>query len=157
MHIEAATISDAPVIHDLMIRAFREYEHADPPTSALQETVESIETAMRHGERALIGYMGQTPVAMVRFGLHDNRLDFSRFSVVPERQGQGIAKEILRYLEEYASRHEKRVLACKVRADVTKNILLYRSIGYHVCEETVLHRENGTSVAVVSMEKTLPK
>lgn len=155
MNITVAEISDAPVIHDLMTRAFREYQHADPPTSALQETVESITVAMKNGERALIGYIEDEPVAMVRFELEENCLNFSRFSVVPERRGQGIAKEILRFLEDYALQQEKTVISCKVRADVTKNIKLYQSIGYHVYEESVLHREDGTSVSIVSMKKAL--
>ena len=155
MNITVATISDAPVIHDLMIRSFREYEHAKPPTSALKETVESVAAAMENGQQALIGYIEEIPVAMVRLELNDDSLDFSRFSVVPESQGQGIGKEILRYLEEYAMRQQKTVIRCKVRADVAKNIMLYQSIGYSVYEESVLHREDGTSVAVVSMEKSL--
>ncbi|PID04182.1 MULTISPECIES: GNAT family N-acetyltransferase [unclassified Sporosarcina] len=155
MNIIEANISDIPVIRDVMIRAFREYEKATPPTSALKETVESITAEMQSGVQALIGYMEEEPVAMVRFRLEDESLYFSRFSVVPERQGQGIAKKILRFLEEYATQQGKRVIACKVRADVTKNISLYQSIGYHVCEESVLHRTDGTSIAVVSMEKSL--
>ncbi|PIC57938.1 GNAT family N-acetyltransferase [Sporosarcina sp. P12(2017)] len=155
MNIIKANISDVPIIRDVMIRAFREYEQATPPTSALKETVESITAEMQSGVEALIGYIEEEPVAMVRFRLEDESLYFSRFSVVPERQGQGIAKKILRYLEEYATQQGKRVIVCKVRADVPKNISLYQSIGYHVCEESVLHRTDGTSIAVVSMEKSL--
>ncbi|WP_313234877.1 GNAT family N-acetyltransferase [Sporosarcina ureae] len=155
MNIIKANISDVPIIRDVMIRAFREYEQATPPTSALKETVESIAAELQSGVEALIGYIEEEPVAMVRFRLEDESLYFSRFSVVPERQGQGIAKEMLRFLEDYAKQQGKRVVACKVRADVPKNISLYQSIGYHVCEESVLHRTDGTSIAVVSMEKSL--
>lgn len=155
MNIIEAKLSDAPIIRDVMIRAFLIYEHAEPPTSALKETVESITAALKDGEQAVIGYIEEEPVAMVRFRLEEESLYFSRFSVVPERQGQGIAKKILRFLEDYATQQGKRVVACKVRADVQKNISLYQSIGYHVCEESVLHRTDGTSIAVVSMEKSL--
>lgn len=155
MNIIEAQISDASIIQDIMIRAFRIYEHAVPPTSALKETVESIGAALGEGEQAFIGYIEEEPVAMVRFRLDGESLYFSRFSVVPERQGQGIAKKILRFLEEYAMQHEKSVIVCKVRADVPKNISLYESIGYHVYEESVLHRSDGTSIAVVSMKKSI--
>ena len=155
MNIIEANVSDVLVIHDVMIRAFRKYEHAEPPTSALNETVESITTEMQDGQQALIGYIEEEPVAMVRFRLDCESLYFSRFSVVPERQGQGIAKKILKFLEEYAVQHEKSVIGCKVRADVPKNISLYESIGYHVYEESVLHRSDGTSIAVVSMKKSI--
>ncbi|MFJ8518503.1 hypothetical protein [Lysinibacillus xylanilyticus] len=45
------------------------YEHATPPSSALSETIESIEQAMENGEHAFIGYIDEQPVAMVRFTL----------------------------------------------------------------------------------------
>ncbi|WP_337988470.1 hypothetical protein [Lysinibacillus sp. JNUCC 51] len=46
-----------------------EYEHATPPSSALSETIETIEQAMNNGEHAFIEYIGEQPVAMVRFTL----------------------------------------------------------------------------------------
>ncbi|ARD46985.1 GNAT family N-acetyltransferase [Sporosarcina sp. P37] len=155
MNITAAKITDAPVIHDVMIRAFRQYEHAVPPTSALKETVESITAAMEGGEQALIGYIDEEPVAMIRFRLEEDSLYFFRFSVVPEKQGQGIAKKILQFIEDYAKQQEKKILTCKVRADVAKNISLYQSVGFHAYDQAVLHRADGTSMAVVLMKKSL--
>ncbi|MDV6377166.1 GNAT family N-acetyltransferase [Sporosarcina sp. GW1-11] len=155
MKIVVAEITDTPIIHDLMIRAFQEYKNATPPTSALQETVQSITAAMKDGEEALIGYMDDEPVAMIRFRQQDHGIYFSRFSVIPERQGRGLAKKILRFLEDYARQHNKSTLLCKVRADVTKNIMLYQSMGYAIYDEEILHRPDGTSLAVVSMKKSL--
>lgn len=42
MVINSAILSDAPVIHDLMIKAFMEYKNEIPPSSALEETVLSV-------------------------------------------------------------------------------------------------------------------
>jgi len=39
---------------------------------------------------------------MVRFLLKENGLYFYRLSVIPEKQGQGIAKKILKSLDDYA-------------------------------------------------------
>ncbi|GED64487.1 hypothetical protein [Lysinibacillus fusiformis] len=47
-----AEIKDAPIIHEVMIQAFQEYAAAPPPSSALSETVESIEQGMQAGEQA---------------------------------------------------------------------------------------------------------
>ncbi|MFF2178326.1 hypothetical protein ACFVT8_17980 [Lysinibacillus sp. NPDC058147] len=67
MNIILAQVEDASVIHNVMLQAFKEYEHATPPSSALSETIESIEQAMKKGEHAFIGYIDEQPVAMVRF------------------------------------------------------------------------------------------
>jgi hypothetical protein len=47
MKIKFAEVSDAPLIHDLMIRAIMEYKDEVPPSSALDETVQSILTALK--------------------------------------------------------------------------------------------------------------
>lgn len=155
MNIVLAEISDASIIHDLMMRAFDEYKYATPPTSALAETVQTITTAMEDGEKAFIGYIEDEAVAMIRFRVDADQVYFYRFSVVPEKRGQGLAKEMLRFLEDYANEQKKPMLVCKVRAEVGKNISLYESIGYEVFDEELLHREDGTRLAVVSMKKML--
>lgn len=75
--------------------------------------------------------------------------------VIPEKQGQGIAKEILKSLDDYAKQNEKPTILCKVRMTVPKNIKLYSSIGYRIYDEEVVHKPNGINIKVVSMEKQL--
>jgi len=59
MVIMLAQLKDAPIIHDVMLQAFKEYEHATPPSSALNETVESIKKDMERGEYAFIAYLDE--------------------------------------------------------------------------------------------------
>lgn len=153
MEFKIAEISDAPLIHDLMIRAFMEYKDEVPPSSALEETVESISKALMDKEKGLIAYMDDKPVGMVRFQLKDDGLYFYRLSVIPEKQGQGVAKKLLNVLEAYALEREIPILYCKVRMSIPKNIHLYKSIGYKIYNEEVLHNRNG--LKVVSMMKKL--
>lgn len=47
MEIKFADLSDALVIHDLMTKAFMEYKDAVPPSSALEETVQSVLIALK--------------------------------------------------------------------------------------------------------------
>lgn len=148
-------VSDAPVIHELMIKAFMAYKDNVPPTTALEETVESITTALRDYEKGLIAYMDHQPVGMVRFKLVENGLYFYRLSVIPEKQGQGIAKKLLKSLEEYAHHNEIPTLFCKVRQDVPTNIQLYHSLGYRIFDEEIMHKPNGISLKVVSMMKQI--
>jgi ribosomal protein S18 acetylase RimI-like enzyme len=155
LEIKFAEVSDAPLIHDLMIKAFMEYKDEVPPSSALDETIQSISTALEDGEQALISFVDNGPVGMVRFRLKANGVYFYRLSVIPEKQGQGIAKEILKSLEDYANQKEKPTILCKVRMTVPKNIKLYSSIGYSIFDEEVVHKPNGISIEVVSMMKRL--
>ncbi|WP_254664337.1 MULTISPECIES: hypothetical protein [Lysinibacillus] len=87
MELVLAEIKDVPIIHKVMIQVFQEYATAPPPSSALSETVESIEQGIQAGEQAFIGYMERVPVAMVRFKLSTQGIYFFRLSIIPERQG----------------------------------------------------------------------
>ena len=155
MIINPATSSDTPLIHDLMMKAFREYKNDIPPSSALEETVQSVSNAFEKGEEAMIAYEENQAVGMVRFQLKDEGLYFYRLSVIPEKQGEGIAKNILKSLEAYATKINVSTILCKVRVTVTKNLQLYNSIGYHVYDEEIVHKPNGITIKVVSMKKDL--
>lgn len=155
MIIKFAKTTDAAVIHDLMIKSFMEYKNETPPSSALDETVQTVSEAIGKGEKALIAFEENKPVGMVRFQLINEGLYFFRLSVIPEKQGKGIAKNILKSLEDYANKVGVSTIVCKVRMAVQKNIQLYSSIGYAVYEEEIVHRPNGIKIKVVSMKKEL--
>jgi len=155
MNIILAQAKDASVIHNVMLQSFKEYEHATPPSSALSETVESIEQAMKKGEHAFIGYIDEQPVAMVRFTLSAQGINFFRLSVIPEKQGQGLAKALIEELEQFARMNGKTISECKVRMSVPRNIELYRSLGYVVTKEEKGENRNGISLAIATMEKQL--
>ncbi|MFJ7669165.1 GNAT family N-acetyltransferase [Lysinibacillus sp. NPDC097195] len=145
----------AQVVHKVMLQAFQEYATATPPSSALSETVESIEQAFNTGEQALISYMEDQPVAMVRFTVSEKGIYFFRLSVIPEMQGRGLAKALLNELENYARAQGKKFSECKVRMNVPRNIELYRSLGYVITKETMAENRNGFSLPIVTMEKEL--
>ncbi|MFC4323012.1 hypothetical protein [Litchfieldia salsa] len=76
MTIRSATTSDAPVIHALMIKAFTEYKNEIPPSSALEETVQSVSDDLQNGEKALIAFEGNNPIGIVRYRILDEGLFF---------------------------------------------------------------------------------
>ncbi|WP_273123138.1 GNAT family N-acetyltransferase [Bacillus weihaiensis] len=155
MVIRAATASDSAVIHDVMMKAFEEYKNETPPSSALEETIQSVSDALEKGEKALIAFDEDEPVGMVRFQVKKEDLYFYRLSVLPKKQGDGIGKKIVRALEEYASRAGVSTIRCKVRLTVPKNLNLYSSIGYITYDEEVLMKPNGVEIKVISMKKVL--
>ncbi|GAE27804.1 hypothetical protein JCM9140_3964 [Halalkalibacter wakoensis JCM 9140] len=149
-----ADAHDAAVIHHVMIQAFTEYKDETPPSSALEETVQSVAESLQKGERALMVFEGKEPVGMVRFQVTKEGLYFYRLSVIPEKQGQGIAKKMLYGLEDLVKKEQLSTILCKVRMTVPKNIQLYRSIGYEISDEEIVHKPNGQQVSVVTMKKT---
>lgn len=155
MKIMLAKFEDAQVIHEVMLQAFKEYEHATPPSSALSETVSSIEQALNDGEQAFIAYVDEQAAAMVRFTMSDKGIYFFRLSVIPEKQGQGLAKALVAEIEKYACAQRKQKSECKVRMDVLKNIALYQSLDYEITKEEVVENRNGIAIPVVTMTKML--
>lgn len=153
MKITFAKTTDAPIIHDLMIQAFMEYENEVPPSSALEETVQSVSAALNDGEQAIICYIDDESVGMVRFRVKEDYVYFYRLAVIPIKQGQGIAKKLLNSLEMYAIEQEKATIQCKVRMAVPKNIALYHSLGYRIFEEEIVYKPNGVALNVVAMVK----
>lgn len=155
MDLKLAAITDAPIIHDLMMKAFWEYKDEIPPSSALEETIESIQAALSDQELSYIAYLNDEPVGMVRFKLFNEELYFYRLSVLPEKRGLGIAKELLKQLEIHAKNNNISKLMCKVRKTLPKNIQLYQSLGYEVIHEENLPKPNGITIKVVTMVKYL--
>jgi len=154
--IRLAGVEDAHLVHTCMLAAFEEYRNAEIPSSALNETVSSIEEALQKGtEQALVYMDDERPLGSVRFKTDEHALYFFRLSVCPEARGSGLAKSMLLHLEQYAQEHGKTRLWCRVRMSVPQNILLYQSIGYHVFKEEMVINPNGFPVNTVMMEKNI--
>ncbi|NLC76641.1 MAG: GNAT family N-acetyltransferase [Clostridia bacterium] len=154
--IRLAAIGDANLIHKIMLSAYEEYRCADVPSSALNETVSSIEEALRKGsEKALLYFADGIPVGCVRFRTDKSSLYFFRLSVIPEARNRGIAKFMLAWLEDYAKEHGLTGIWCRVRMSVPKNIRLYQSVGFNVGKEEFVTNANGYLVKTVVMEKKI--
>lgn len=152
--IRKATRVDAAVILEVMLAAFQKYETDPYPSSALLETVASIEADMDAGQKALLYEEDDQYVGMVRYELNENELYFRRLSVIPAMQGQGIAKKLVQALEEIARQRGKQQIACRVRKKETGNLQLYESVGFERIKEEWFDREGGP-ILIVKMEKEL--
>lgn len=154
--IRIAEVEDAKLVHEIMLSAFEEYRHLEVPPSALDEKVSLIEESLRNGKgKALLYYQDEIPVGSCRFKIDGDALNFSRLSVRPEFRGNGIAKTILQWLEQYALENNIIELSCRVRMALPQNIDLYQSIGYSVTKEEVVINPNGFPVKTVVMNKKL--
>lgn len=88
-----AEAKDVHLVHAVTMAAFEEYRHIDIPSSALSETVHSIQESLSHNkEQSCLYIQDETPIGSAKFSLNENSLYFSRLSVSPQERGKGIAK-----------------------------------------------------------------
>jgi len=155
VYIREATADDADTIYSLMMMAFEEYRTATPPSSALEETEESVLQALRDGsESAAILYEDDTATAMVRFKYDGEAIYFFRLSVVPHRRRRGYAKQLIKWIEKQGVSKGLTLSRCKVRQSVQNNLMLYQDMGYEIVDQELVVRPTGT-VKALTMEKKL--
>lgn len=154
--IRLATAEDAHLIHKIILSAYEEYRYFDVPSSALYETVSSIEKSLKNGtEKALLYFNEGVPLGSVRFRTDANSLYFFRLAVCPEARRRGIAKALLSWLENYAKEHGMKETWCKVRLSIPRNIQLYQSVGYVITREETITNSSGLPVKIAIMKKKI--
>jgi len=146
---------DVSIIHAMMLKAFDEYKNDVAPSSALDETMDTISNELAGGALAYVGYFDGRAIASVRFMVKNDVLYFYRLSVDPKHQGKGFAKEFLRSLESYAQAHDIQEIQCKVRMNVPRNIRLYESVGYKIVHKEIVMKSSGEQIKTATMSKFL--
>lgn len=139
------------VIHE----AFKRYETDPQPSSALNETEDSILTELKKGTEMFGVYDNNELIALVKCILNKEYIYFSRLSVLPENQGNGVATNLVKYLEGYAMQNNIFVSVCKVRKSEKNNISLYSKLGYKIVKEEIIINKNGDEIPTVTMQKNL--
>ncbi|MFJ6412158.1 GNAT family N-acetyltransferase [Terribacillus saccharophilus] len=154
--ITLAKPADASEIHRVMIAAFEEYRNTAVPSSALDETIDSIRSFLEEGkERALLFWINNIALGTVRFKEKDGALYFFRLSVRPEWRGRGVARHLLSALENYAATQSLGTLYCQVRLSEERNIDLYKKNGFCINDSKTIIKSNGIRVETVMMTKKL--
>lgn len=155
VEIREAGAEDAEVVHSLMLEAFEEYRAAVPPSSALDETAESVREALESGgESAVILYEDDIPAAMVRYRFEEDAIYFFRLSVAPPRRKRGYARQLVEWVERKGRSQGLSFSRCKVRQSVHRNLVLYENMGYEIKDQELVVRPEG-SVKALLLEKNL--
>lgn len=139
------------VIH----QAFKRYETDFQPSSALNETTESLQKELKKGTQLFGAYDEGKLVGVVKSILNDEYIYFARLSVLPKNQGKGVAKALIQHIENYAIQHYIFECHCKVRKSEKGNIALYSKLGYEIVEEEIIVNKNGDEIPTVTMRKKL--
>jgi len=154
VEIRPATVQDATTIYSLMMEAFEEYRAAVPPSSALDETIDSVREALQGGQGAAILLEDARPTAMVRYEIEGETIHFFRLSVVPSRRRRGYAKQLVKWVEHLAVSRGLNYARCKVRQTVQNNVMMYENMGYEIVDQELAVRPGGT-VKTLLLEKKL--
>ena len=139
----------------IMLAAFERYKEDPQPSSALKETIESLEQELENGVYCIGYQLEDELVAMSKYKWMPNALYFSRLSVLPSYQRRGIASKLVDELARMALAQHKAFLQCKVRKSEAGNIALYTKLGFTITTEELYTNLNGEVMAIVSMEKII--
>lgn len=146
--------TDIVSVHQIMLEAFAEYDSYDIPSSAMNESISSIKQSIQDGsERAILCFVDGKALGSVRFKIHEDSFYFSRLSVSPEARGKGIAKAMIKWLEEYAKETGKDKIFCRVRKDTPQNVKFYRSADFEIAKEETIINKDGNLVEIIQMDK----
>ena len=139
------------VIH----QAFKRYETDPQPSSALNETENTIQNELNQGTEIFGVYENDKLIGIVKCVLNNEYIYFSRLSVLPQNQGKGIATSLIKHLEDYAIQNNVFTSKCKVRKSEKNNIALYSKLGYDIVKEEMIVNKNGDGIPTLTMRKNL--
>ncbi|MDX6326806.1 MAG: tRNA threonylcarbamoyladenosine biosynthesis protein TsaE [Nocardioidaceae bacterium] len=101
----------------------------DPPSTALQETADSVGAVLsRHG--GLLARVDDRPVGALLFDGADESLRLRRVSVVPDAQGHGVAKALARAAATVAGERGFRRLVLSARAELPATVGFWEALDY---------------------------
>jgi tRNA threonylcarbamoyladenosine biosynthesis protein TsaE len=104
-------------------------EVLDPPSSAPEETVESVRTALaEHGGLLATSELG--PVGGLLLEPDGDVLALRRVSVHPDRQGRGVARALVRQAERTAVARRYSATQVLARAELPRTVRFWQRLGY---------------------------
>ena len=111
-------------------RAFSARPPLDPPSTAMQETVESVGRALERSGGLLVLRRSQ-PVGAVLFDrTRTGQLGLTRVSVDPAQQGHGVASAMIGVAEDVAESRELDGVWLTAREELPENLAFWRRRGY---------------------------
>ncbi len=130
IRIEPAGDAAAAEVLASMRRAFAEYRGSlQPPSSALDETLDDVRAAMARGG-AFVARDGERVVGSARYQLRPGYAYAERVSVDPGYRGRGVGAALMRAIEAAARAAGYAEIRIGVRASLPGNLRFYEELGY---------------------------
>jgi predicted N-acetyltransferase YhbS len=128
--VREITAHDVPWIVDVIRAAFEEYRgRLDPPSSAHHKTAEIVGRELADGG-AFVACDTQAIVGCVFYHRYPDHLYLDRLAVLPSHRGQGIARELIRAVEQRAGQYGLSEVRISVRVVLESNRAYYERLGY---------------------------
>jgi tRNA threonylcarbamoyladenosine biosynthesis protein TsaE len=117
-----------PVL-DVIRAAFADRPTLDPPSTALEETVESVAAVLAQ-DGGLLATLDGRPVGALLFGRDLETLRLRRVSVVPEAQQQGVARALLGTALDVGRARGLRRVSLLARAELPATVAFWTRAGF---------------------------
>lgn len=147
--VSPAGPEDADDVVSVIHAAFGARPVLDPPSTALQETAGSVGDVLS-SHRGLLARIDGRPVGALLFEPDGETLWLRRVSVVPDAQGNGVAKALAHTAAEEAGLRRFRRLALTARTELPATVGLWEGLGYRTVDRdgTLLTLAKDLPVAV---------
>ncbi|MEO5756102.1 MAG: GNAT family N-acetyltransferase [Mesorhizobium sp.] len=120
----------------LIMRAFASMDGViDPPSSAHLLTIDSLRAKARY-ETGFVALSGGKIVGCVFVLERPADLYVGKLAVDPYCQGQGIGKQLIRAVEDFARTRAKPVIELQTRIELTGNHAAFARLGFRETERT---------------------
>ncbi|HLT60993.1 MAG TPA: tRNA (adenosine(37)-N6)-threonylcarbamoyltransferase complex ATPase subunit type 1 TsaE, partial [Microlunatus sp.] len=129
--LRQASFEDAPGMVEVIHAAFGARPALDPPSTAIEETPETVAAAVRTGSGVFATVAGK-PAGVILIGGQDGRASFQRVSVHPAFQRHGVASAMVRVAEELAALDGHQEAELFARAEFPELIEFWQHRGYRV-------------------------
>jgi ribosomal protein S18 acetylase RimI-like enzyme len=128
--VREITECDMQRVVDVIRAAFEEYRgRLDPPSSAHHKTAEIVRRELMDGG-AFVACDLQTIVGCVFYHVHPDHIYLDRLAVLPSRRRQGIARELIRSVEEHVRQYGLGEVRLSVRIALESQRAYYERLGY---------------------------
>ncbi len=135
--IRAAAPSDVGAVSEIVERAFAHYVARIGRRPAPMNTDYADRIA-----RGDVHVAGDPVAGVIVLGTRGDRVEIDLIAVDPERQGDGLGRELMSFAEQDATRHGFGELRAEIHERMTENLGFYARFGY---EEYDRRSEHGYS------------
>lgn len=127
--VRQAVVADAPAVTGLILKTFGERPVLDPPSTAVDETVTSVEQAIeKHG--GLVALIDDEPVGALLFDRSGWLLGLRRVCVLTEMRHHGVAHHLTAAATDFAAELGAAGLALEARAELPDTVRFWTRQGY---------------------------
>jgi tRNA threonylcarbamoyladenosine biosynthesis protein TsaE len=127
--VDEATAADAAALVDVIHRSFAARPALDPPSTALDETEQSVRATIA-SSGGLVCRVDRQPAGAILFGMGPRELYLRRVCAVPEFQSRGVASAMIGVAEEIAAARGFDDISLEVRLELPSTVEFWYRRGY---------------------------